>query len=326
MGSFTGEKEIFVINRTILTLSLFVAASAALGAQQASPYSGVSNPPADDTIVTSEAAQAKPSPAHRAEAQPAATAQPQPAAHAATATLQVTPQSSASGDGTDAGIVQVAQTSQPTAEPALVKRSAAPDPDGDIVHPAPLGPNELGEGTIIRVRLLNDLSSSFSQQGEVFRGRVASDVVQGDHVLIPAGSVIDGRVVDASTGHFGGHGSLYLNPEKLTLPNGASYKLNAEVNSTPGSHAQVGAEGEIGPDSQLKRNGLEYAGGVGGGAVTGALLGGPVGALAGGLVGAGLVTTHLLVSHPQVSLDSGSVLILTVSESMHLVPIAGNGR
>ena len=313
------------MNRTMFTFALFVAASAALGAQQASPYQGVSNPPADDTIVTSEAAQAKPSPVHRAEAQPAA-AQQQTAPQAAPAALQVVPRSDAAGDGTDAGIVEVAQPAQPAAEPALVKRFSAPDPDGDIVHPAPLGPNELGEGTMIRVRLLNDLSSNFSQQGETFRGRVASDVVQGDHVLIPAGSEIDGRVVDASTGHFGGHGSLYLNPEKLTLPNGRSYKLNAEVNSTPGSHAQVGAEGEIGPDSQLKRNSIEYAGGVGGGAVTGALLGGPVGALAGGLVGAGLVTTHLLVSHPQVSLDSGSVLILTVSESMHLTPIAGNGR
>lgn len=314
------------MNRSILTFALFAAASAALVAQQASPYQGVSNPPADDTIVTSDGAQPKPSPAHRAVAQPAAAAQPQSAPQAAPAASQVISQNQSTGDGTDAGIVQVAQPAPQAPPPALVKRSSAPDPDGDIVHPAPLDPNELGEGTMIRVRLLNDLSSNFSQQGEAFRGKVASDVVQGDNVVIPAGSEIDGRVVDASTGHFGGHGSLYLNPEKVTLPNGASYKLHAEVDSTPGSHARVGAEGEIRPDSQVKRDSIEYGGVVGGGAVTGAILGGPVGALAGGLIGAGLVTTHLLVSHPQVSLDSGSVLILTVTDRMHLVPIAGNGR
>lgn len=319
------------MNRPILTFALFAAATAALGAQQASqanPYQGVSNPPADDTIVTSEAAPAKPSPAHRAAEQPAVTpqGQAQPAPQAAPAALHVTVQNHAAGDGTDGGIVLAAQPAPQAPPPVLVKRSSAPDPDGDIVHPAPLGPNELGEGTMIRVRLLNDLSSNFSQQGEAFRGKVASDVVQGENVLIPAGSEIDGRVVDVSTGHFGGHGSLYLNPEKVTLPNGTSYKLNAEVNSTPGSHARVGAEGEISPDSQVKRNSIEYGGAVGGGAVTGAILGGPVGALAGGLVGAGLVTTHLLVSHPQVSLDSGSVLILTVTDRMHLIPIAGNGR
>lgn len=317
------------MHRSIFMFALFAATSAALMAQQASqsnPYQGVSNPPADDVIVTSEAAQPKPSPAHRAVAQPAAAARPAPqATHDAAAVM---PQDQTiKEEGTDDGIVQVAQPVQtaPAGAPALVTR-AAPDPDGDIVHPAPLGPNELGEGTMIRVRLLNDLSSNFSQQGEAFRGRVASDVVQGDHVLIPAGSEIDGKVVDASTGHFGGHGSLYLNPERVTLPGGASYRLHAEVNSTPGSRARVGAEGEIGPDSQVKKDSIEYAGGVGGGAVTGALLGGPVGALAGSIIGAGLVTTHLLVSHPQVSLDTGSVLILTVTERMHLVPIAGNGR
>ena len=318
------------MNRPILIFALFAAASAALGAQQANTYQGVSNPPADDTILTSDGAPAKPSPAHRAVAQPAIAsqgqAQPQAAPRAATVATPATPQSQTESDGTDAGIVQVAQPEAQAPPPVLVKRYSAPDPDGDIVHPAPLAPGELGEGTMIRVRLLNGLSSNFSQQGETFRGRVASDVVQGDNVLIPAGSEIDGRVVDASTGHFGGHGSLYLNPEKVTLPNGASYELHAEVNSTPGSHARVGAEGVIKPDSQVKRDSIEYGGAVGGGAVTGALLGGPVGALAGGIVGAGLVTTHLLVSHPQVSLDSGSVLILTVTDRMHLIPIAGNGR
>jgi hypothetical protein len=64
---------------------------------------------------------------------------------------------------------------------------------------------------------------------------------------------------------------------------------------------------------------------VGGGAITGAFLGGPVGALAGSIVGAGVVTTHLLVSHPQANLDSGTTLMLTLTERMHLVPAGSNG-
>jgi hypothetical protein len=51
-----------------------------------------------------------------------------------------------------------------------------------------------------------------------------------------------------------------------------------------------------------------------------------VGALAGSLVGAGIVTTHLLVSHPQAHLDSGDVLMLTLTERMHLVPVANTGN
>ncbi len=293
---------------------------------QTNPRQGVSNPPADDVIVTSETAEVKPSPAH-----PVVTAKSAVPAQAAPATKPATAgkaqQARKDADGTDAGIVQAATPEQETpATPVLAKRATAPDPDADIVHPAPLGPNELGEGTMIRVRLKNDLSSNFSQQGERFSSTVASDVVQGDHVVIPAGSEIDGKVVDVSAGHLGGRGTLYLRPETVKLPGGMRYALHAEVNSTPGSRARVGAEGEIGPDSQLKKNSLEYAGGVGGGAATGALLGGPVGALAGSIIGAGLVTTHLLVSHPQVNLDAGSVLILTVTERMHLEPETNSGE
>jgi hypothetical protein len=54
--------------------------------------------------------------------------------------------------------------------------------------------------------------------------------------------------------------------------------------------------------------------------VTGAILGGPVGALAGTLVGAGLVTVHLLVSHPQAKLEPGADLVFTLTEPLDLVP------
>jgi hypothetical protein len=57
------------MNRPILVCALFVAATAMLGAQEASqsnPYQGTSNPPPDDTIVTSSTPQAKP-PAGRVE-------------------------------------------------------------------------------------------------------------------------------------------------------------------------------------------------------------------------------------------------------------------
>ena len=65
---------------------------------------------------------------------------------------------------------------------------------------------------------------------------------------------------------------------------------------------------------------------MGGGAITGAFLGGPAGALAGGIIGAGVVTTHLLVSHPQANLDSGTTLMLTLTERMHLDSEGTNGN
>ena len=205
-------------------------------------------------------------------------------------------------------------------------RSYASDPDGDIVHPQPLPPGTLGEGTLIRVELMEGLSSSMSEPGQPFRSRVASDVLQGGQVLIPAGAEISGRVVDVSSGHMGGHGTLLLRPERVTMPDGTSFRLHAMVTETPTSRTHVGAEGVISPDSRLKRDGIEYGAVVGGGAATGAILGGPAGALAGTLIGAGVVTAHLLVSHPQAHLESGTELILTLTEPTRLVAAGSTGN
>jgi hypothetical protein len=195
-----------------------------------------------------------------------------------------------------------------------------------VVHVAPLPPGQIAEGTLIRVRLLNDLSSGFSEQGEPFRARVATDVLQDGNVVIPAGSEISGTVASVSSGRFAGHGSMLLRPDTVTLPSGESFHLHAIVASTPGTHNHVNAEGTIAPNRRLKRAGIEYAAGAGGGAVVGALLGGPVGAAAGSLVGAGLVTTHLLVSHAQTRLDSGSVLMLSLTDQVSLVPTSAHGE
>lgn len=314
------------MNRPFLAVAFFAIATIALGAQEAnqsSPYQGVSTPPPDETIITSTTPEAKPPAGHPVQPQtPASTtasqARPAYPANANLAPAANAGPSAVSGDGTDAGIVQVAQPSGDSAAPVLSERSYAADPDGDIVHPAPLGPGDLGEGTTIRVQLLNDLSSSSSEEGEPFRSRVALDVMQGGQVLIPAGAEIDGRVADVSTGHFAGHGSMLLHPETVVMPNGTRFKLYAVVAGTPGSNSHVGSEGVISPNRRLKTGSIEYGGAVGVGVVAGASLGGPAGALAGGLIGAGLVTTHLLVNHAQANLDQGTYLDLTVTETMHL--------
>jgi hypothetical protein len=308
------------MNRPILVCALLLMATASVIAQedsQSSPYQGTSTPPSDDTIVTTSTPQAKPNAGHRAtpaqnqvqsQAQTKAPVQAQPA-YADPAVNNSDP---------DSGIVGVQRNATPQREPVLTQRSNAADPDGDIVHPHPLRPGELPEGTTIRVRLLDRLSSVSSERGETFRCSVASDVVQGEKVLIPAGAEIDGRVVGISTGHVGGHGSMQLLPEKVILADGKSYQLRAVITGTPGARSKVGSEGTILPASRMKRNGIEYGGAVGAGATTGAILGGPVGAFAGGVVGAGVITAHLLVSHPQATLEPGTAMIFTLTEPLQM--------
>jgi hypothetical protein len=324
------------MNRPILVFAFVAAAGVSLMAQQASPssqsqggqYQGTSNPPPDETIITDAdqaQPQAKPPAGHPMTTPPDAASQP---SMAQPASAVAPPASVATGSNNGAVQPATANTLPPTSLPQDLTTgpAVASDPDGDIVHPAPLGPGMIGEGTMIRVRLLSDLSSSFSEQGQPFRSRVASDVLEGGNVVIPAGSEISGRVTEVSSGHFGGRGTLMLKPETVTLPDGHNFRLHAVVSGAPGTHTQVNNEGMITADSRKLRAGIEYAGAMGVGAVAGAYLGGPVGALAGTIVGAGVVTTHLLVSHPQAHLDSGDVLMLTVTERIHMDPVTNTGN
>jgi hypothetical protein len=254
--------------------------------------------------------------------QPAAEPQAQTAPHSLDGSLYTIPANGA--DGTDDGIVQVAPDT--SAAPALNKRPAANDPDGDIVHPAPLPPGTLGEGAVIRVRLMDRLSTAMNQSGDAFRTRVVSDVIQDGQVLISAGSEIDGKVAAVSSGHFGGHGSMHLQPETVILADGSRFHLYADTSGAPGSNDRVGSEGAITPGSRLKKVGIEYGGATGAGVVTGAIIGGPGGALAGGIIGASVITVHLLMDHPQATLDNGAVLLFTLNEPLHLVPAAQTGN
>ncbi|WP_263357473.1 DUF456 domain-containing protein [Acidicapsa ligni] len=288
---------------TMIASASLTLASAAMAQQQTSQpstYQGVSQPPQDVVETTPDA---KPSAAVVAQPAP-----PPPMQQAAP----------------DAGNARQtysgsAYSSYPTPQP-LMERQQIADPDGDIVHPQPAGPGQLMEGATIRVRLSERLSSTESEKGEPFHGQVASDVLQNGRVLIPAGSGIEGRVTAVSAGHFGGHGSFRLRPEAVILPDGSRYALHAETTGTPGSKTRIGGEGSINPGSRAKKDGIEYGSVVGAGAITGAVLGGPVGALTGSLVGAGIVTTHLMVDHPQATLEPGSVLLFTLTEPMNLTP------
>ena len=311
--------------RSILTCVFIAAVCASLSAQQdpqqtspSDPYQGVSRPPADNTIEATQPDQDTPPPAKPRAGK--LLVQPSPAypAQAAQPLAPSTPAASnpnPEAGGNDDGIVTVAPSSAPAS--GLYAREA-PDPDGDIVHPNPSAPGELPPGAMIRVHLLTRLSTAQSQRGDEFRASVASDVLQDGQVLIPTGSEIDGRVVEVSSGSPGGHGTMRLRPDWVVLADGSKYRLDAQVTGTPGSNTRVGSEGTIAAGSRFKKDGLEYGGGVGAGVVTGAVLGGPVGALAGGIIGGGAITVHLLLDHPQATLNAGTVLIFSLNRRLNL--------
>ena len=157
------------MNRPIFVCALLLA-TASMGAQQASqssPYQGTSTPPPDDTIVTTSTPHAKPPAGRKAvPAQNQSRIQAQTQAPDQAQSQPVYADVAVNDPDPDSGTVAVQRGAYPQRQPVLTQRQYADDPDGDIVHPRPPRPGELPEGTTIRVRLLDRLSSSSSERGD----------------------------------------------------------------------------------------------------------------------------------------------------------------
>ncbi|GGG90979.1 glycine zipper family protein [Silvibacterium dinghuense] len=303
-----------------------LALSGAAWAQQATTpqsdqYQGVSQPPPDDTITASPdpaPPAVKPSPATPAAApvQPAYVPPPPP----------VRPATPASDDNYD--IVTSVPVQQNDATPYY--RNTAPvgatlqtrDSNAGIVTSVSSPANELGEGTDIRVRLADRLSTRDTEAGTSFKGEITTAVFKDGRVIIPPGSVLKGRVMSVRQGHhLSGPATLRLRPDMVILPDGTAYHLYAQLVGTEARGTKTDAEGGVQPSSHWKKDTAEYGVGAGTGAVVGAEFAGPTGALVGAGVGATLVTAHLLMKHPEAAvLPAGSVVTFSLSEPMELTP------
>jgi hypothetical protein len=224
------------------------------------------------------------------------------------------------GDTNPASTGAVA-TDHGTAQNTRLVERAPENPDFGVVGLVPSPSNQLAEGTDIRVRLMQKLSTRTTQDGTPFHAQVAADVYKEGRVVIPVGSELRGRVVSVSQGHrLGTPATLRLRPEAVLLPDGSSYHLYAQAVHSDAPGTRTDSEGGIQPSSRLAKNMIQYGAATGGGAATGAVLGGPAGAAAGAIVGAGLMTTHLLLQHPnQAEVAQGSEITFSLTEPMDLV-------
>ena len=290
--------------------------------------SGVSHPPPDSTIEADEDTNSTPNPAPPAKPSAAipmttatAPAATTPAAEPP-ADSSAMPASASSNplDNTDYGIVTVVPQTPAAGDASLQTRGW--NPNDDIVNYVPSGPNELAAGTNIIIRLSEDLSTRDTQRGESFRGVVYGNVYKDGRIIIPAGSGIRGVVTQVSQGHhIGPHATLHLRPEEIVLPDGTMYHIDAVAVESFASGTRTNDEGGIEAGHHYAKDAVEYGAGAGAGAAAGAVIAGPVGAGVGSLVGAGLVSTHMLVGHPEAAnLPQGSMLIFSLTEPMAMTP------
>ena len=152
----------------------------------------------------------------------------------------------------------------------LLTLSAAAQPKSSSAKtPSPTIP----AGTAVQVRVIENLSSASSKDGQAFHGTLAEHLVAGGRTLYAKGADVTGTVVSAKpSGRLSDSGVLVLN---LTSISDATHRTIVKTQPF-----------EIKGQSHTKSNVTKIGGGAAAGAVLGAIVGGGKGAAIGAGVGA----------------------------------------
>ena len=300
-GALSNEPIQSAVQDRIATLSGTVSSDAArsLAAADASQVAGIK------TVVNNLTVQA-PTPMVAAAATPPPPAPvPVPVAPKPKPAPATKPKS--------APVVREAAPAEPPA-PQVAVAPPPPPPPAQELPPAPPPPPPAPEfrnitvapGTTIPIRITETLDSTTTQQGDLFTGTVAADVIIDGLVVIRQGTSVSGRVSAVQeAAHYKGSSLLTI---ELTSINRRGEKLT--VTTDPYS-------------VKGKGRGANTAEKVGGGAAVGAILGGiigggkgaAIGAAAGGGVGAGANT---ITRGEQVQIPSESLVRFNLTSTLSI--------
>jgi hypothetical protein len=198
----------------------------------------------------------------------------------------------------------------------------ANDPDAGIVTSVPSAPGEIADGTLIKARLREQLSTLTTRPGSKFTAEISEPVMREGRVVIPMGAIVEGRVTWVRGGkRIGGSAAIHIEPQRVTLPDGSEYLLRARVIDTNSwDNTKVDDEGTILRSENKKRNAAVMGLTTGGGIAAGAMIGGVPGALIGAGVGAGISTVVWLQQDRQAVLPKDLGLVFSLTEPMSTTP------
>jgi hypothetical protein len=174
---------------------------------------------------------------------------------------EVHAQAKKKGSGPQAGNVEVgsskaAEPQKKTVAPMMVLEAFSTEDQGSETPTA--APSRepdfssletLPAGTACKILLLGDVSASRSKPGDVVQARLIEPVLVGSRVVLPAGTLVEGKVVKKTPPRWASRaGSLALAFTGFTLPGGnlmpvAASLTGAELDRR--SHTKIDPEGQL---------------------------------------------------------------------------------
>jgi len=195
---------------------------------------------------------------------------------------------------------------EPAPTPAPVTPRPKPKPTPTTPKPAPAAPGvTVAAGTQIQVSFPTEVSTKDKVAGDTFTATLANDVVVDGKVIFPAGSTVQGHVVEAvRPGKASGRGKMVLAYDSIEA-NGKSYAIDT-----------VGAP--IEGASGTKGDATKVVGGAAAGAILGKIIGGSgsdaaKGAAAGAAAG---TAAALLTRGPDPVVKSGQTLTVALDNAV----------
>src|SRR5438874_7491869 len=212
-------------------------------------------------------------------------------------------------------ILAVSAASQASASPQAATLSTQTPVVKPLIVPA---------GTKVPISLKHAINTKSAREGDSVYAETTFPVVQDNHVLIPAGTYVQGKISNVKrAGRVKGRAEILIHFTTLIYPSGYTVLLPGSVENVPGADktSVKDQEGTIRQDSQTGEKVGTVATSAGTGAVVGGLSRGGKGAAIGaGIGGAAGAAIAMLSRGNDVKLDAGTTIEMVIQRAVELDP------
>jgi peptidoglycan hydrolase-like protein with peptidoglycan-binding domain len=172
--------------------------------------------------------------------------------------------------------------------------------------------------TVISVQMNGTLSSRTARVGDKFTATVTVPVYLNGQTVIPAGSIVEGRVTQVTPAkRMNRSGTIGIDFDALVFPDGSAVNLVGSLTSAdPDTQRRIDDESRV--SSRRNDRAAVFIGGGGAiGAVLGGIAGGGKGAVLGGVAGAGAGVAAILLSKgEEAEVPSGTPFGVQIKQAL----------